>query len=503
MAQTYVNQIKKTFEGKNVNSKTILAVIIFGMIILTFVLSDVTTQKGGGLGMGSAAEVNGQIITLKEYQDQENRVMSYYSQMFGGQIDNEFQKKQIMAETMNELINNSLAQQGAEAESLLASDAEIKKMIVQDLPYFKKDGVFQSELYKGLLAANKMTPGEFEQSLRQQVKVQKLRGLLESGLKPSKLELQLEQELKSQQIKVAYLKLNAESFKNSVTPAEVQKALADTAFGVKIEESYKANRAEYETPEQIKAAHILIRANDQNPAELEKAQKTAEGILARAQKEDFGLLASKVSEDPGSKEKKGELGYFSKGRMVKEFEEAAFSLPVGEISKLVKTQFGFHIIKVLDKKPANVTTLEQAKPAIAAKLLAEQKNIELSSKIGAMATAQDETGLTKLLQDNSLKFTEADYFDLNAEQFPTLNSQELFKASLSLSKAKPYSSLVREGDSQYILKLIDVKKVTLTPDKDSKTDEFLAKQKVSTVYSKWISGLREKAKIETNKSLLK
>ena len=127
MSQAMINQIKKSLQKGNFSTKTIVTLLIFGAIILTFVLSDVSGRQTGGLGMGAAAEVNGEIVSMKDYQDQETRIIDYYSKMFGGKIDNDFQKKQIQAQAMNELVNTVLASQGAEKEKIFTTDFELKK----------------------------------------------------------------------------------------------------------------------------------------------------------------------------------------------------------------------------------------------------------------------------------------------------------------------------------------------------------------------------------------
>ncbi|WP_409479972.1 SurA N-terminal domain-containing protein [Pseudobdellovibrio sp. HCB154] len=497
--QSFIKQVKAAMAGNRaINGKAILAMIIFGMIILTFVLSDYSTRGNGTLGVGAAAEVNGEIITLKQFQEQENRIANYYAQFFGGKIDNEFQKKQIRSEALNELINNSLSAQAAEREKIYATDAELKKIIMEDLPYFKKDGVFQSDLYKNLLMANKLTPGEFEKDLRAQTKTQRIRQLFELGLSSSRIEKDLEAELKSKQMNVAFVKINADEIKKLITPESAAKNLTDPAFAQKVQDYYNNQKGEFETPEQVKASHILIRTGEGADEALAKAKM--ENIVQRLKKEDFGKVAGEVSEDPGSKTKKGDLGYFAKGRMVKEFEEAAFNTPVGKVSEIVKTPFGFHIIKVADKKPAQTTSFEAAKNGIAAKIQAEEANTAIAKHLEELVAKGAVAAVNEYINKSSLRWTESGYFDLTQDVLPQVNSEALFKASLELSKANPLAKvLVREGDAQYVLKLVDAKSVASTaPAKE----DAAANQKSLSGYSKWISGLRKSAKVSTNDALL-
>lgn len=133
---------------------------------------------------------------------------------------------------------------------------------------------------------------------------------------------------------------------------------------------YDSNKSEFESPETVKASHILFTVNKDDSADVAKQKEQAAiKAAARAKKgEDFNKLAKELSEEPGAKETGGDLGYFSKDRMVPEFATAAFSQKTGEIGKPVKTQFGWHVIKVTDKKPAGTTPFEEVKDQIIAYL---------------------------------------------------------------------------------------------------------------------------------------
>lgn len=133
---------------------------------------------------------------------------------------------------------------------------------------------------------------------------------------------------------------------------------------------YKAHPEEFRTPEMVRARHILIKVdNKAKEDEKVKAKERAEGILKRIKSgEDFAKLATEFSDDPGSKNKGGDLGFFPKGRMVPNFEKAAFALRVGEVSDIVETPFGFHIIKVEEKKESILQPYEKVKDKVKEKV---------------------------------------------------------------------------------------------------------------------------------------
>lgn len=138
---------------------------------------------------------------------------------------------------------------------------------------------------------------------------------------------------------------------------------------------YSRNEDKFKVPEMVRARHILLKIGS-NPSEEEKkrVREKAEGVLKRARSgEDFAKLATELSEDTGSKNKGGDLGFFQRGRMVKPFEETAFSLKPGEISGIVETQFGYHIIKVEEKKEAGIEPFDKVREKIKAAVVNEMR----------------------------------------------------------------------------------------------------------------------------------
>ncbi len=144
---------------------------------------------------------------------------------------------------------------------------------------------------------------------------------------------------------------------------------------------YQENKAQFSQPERIKARHILIAVEDPASADSKKAaREKAEKILARVRAgEDFAELAKKYSDDPGSREKGGDLGFFSRGQMIEPFEKAAFSLKVGEIAGLVESPFGYHIIKLEERQPAQTTPYEKVKEQVREKALEAKRESVLEA----------------------------------------------------------------------------------------------------------------------------
>ena len=146
---------------------------------------------------------------------------------------------------------------------------------------------------------------------------------------------------------------------------------------------YDSHKDEFKTQEMVKARHILVIVeNSASEDEKKKAKDKAEIYLKKIKDgEDFAKMAAEVSDDPGSKAKGGDLGFFPKGRMVKSFEDAAFALKPGETSGIVETQFGFHIIKVEDKKEPTIESFDAVKERIKQKLAQDRTRKELTDFI--------------------------------------------------------------------------------------------------------------------------
>jgi peptidyl-prolyl cis-trans isomerase D len=492
--------LKKGLSDKRITTRSIVAFVVFGMIVLVFVLSDLTGRNNGSSGMGSAAEVNGEIISIKDFQEEENRLGQYYAQLFGGQFDSEMQRSLLRNEVMGTLVNRSLASQAAEKAGIYATDAEVRHTIMNDLPYFKRDGVFQTDAYKAILSANRMSPGEFEGKLRKDIKAQRTRELFDASMQVSELQRGLEKELRSSKMNLEYVGLSAAQFaKDAVVPAaEINQKLADATFKKRVQDYFDTNKNLYDTKASVRASHILIKIDAQQTEA--QAQVKAEAALKRISKEDFGKVAAEISDDPGSKVKKGDLGYFSQGQIGPEFDLAAFALPVGQTSGLVKSNFGFHIIKVVDKKPAIKSTLESVQNEIAKKLIADEKYLTFVKSIETSLAAGKTDEVMNEVKAVGLSWKETGFFDLSSEAAPGMNSASAIKGALETNKAQPMlKRLVREGDTQFLVRLKDVK--TENTELKAQDQEQIVKQKSTAAFASWVESFKKTARIETNSSL--
>ncbi|MFB9330461.1 peptidylprolyl isomerase [Paenibacillus aurantiacus] len=236
------------------------------------------------------------------------------------------------AQILDNLIQEELVKQEAKKQGIVISDKDVDVEIAQIKKQFPSESDFQNALQQANMTL---------ENLKKQIPMQlRIRKLVEPRAK--------------------------------VTDSEVK-------------QYFEANRASFDQPEEVKASHILV-ATEAEADEIMKQLKAGA---------DFAKLAKEKSTDPGSKNAGGDLGFFGRGAMVPEFEEAAFSLKVGELGGPVKTDYGYHIIKLTDHKDAKAATLEEKKAEIQ-KQLTSQKVVELSSTL--LAELKSKAQITKSLK---------------------------------------------------------------------------------------------------------
>jgi len=272
---------------------------------------------------GKAAVVNATVIT----QEDLDRELSVIQQrlLSEGKVLNESQLLETKKKVLEGLINVELLYQEAQMQGAKVSDEAINKQLGTVKSRFPNEDKFKSSLIK-------------------------------MDLTEAELITQINRALTVQQF---------------IDKKFVQKV---TVSDKETRAYYDANQAAFKQPEQVKASHILIKVGPQaDEPQKAAARKKIEEIQQRVQKgEDFAVLAKEFSEGPSSV-KGGDLGYFRKGQMMKPFEEAAFALKSGEVSDIVETSFGYHLIKLVDKKPESTIPYEGIKDRIQAYL--KQKKV--------------------------------------------------------------------------------------------------------------------------------
>ncbi|HJV50152.1 MAG TPA: SurA N-terminal domain-containing protein [Noviherbaspirillum sp.] len=353
----------------------------------------------------AVARVAGHSITQQEFDAAQREQTERLRQMFGTQFD---PKMIDTPEAKQAILDNLIAQRvmatTAASNHLSVSDRTLQQTILAIPGLTTADGKFDADRYRSLLAMQGMTPATYEARLRQDLAMQQVTGAIQSSAFAPKTVANRLSELNDQerevqeqlfkatdfasQVKVTDDMLKSYYEKNSADfqiPEQVKVeyvVLNSDAMAAQIPVSdadiksyYEQNSKLYGEEEQRRASHILIKA-DKNASAADKtaAKAKAEALLAQVRKNpsEFAKLAKENSQDPGSAQNGGDLGYFGKGMMVKPFEDAAFKLKQGEISDLVQSDFGYHIIQLTGIKPASIKPLESVKGEIAAEIRKQQ-----------------------------------------------------------------------------------------------------------------------------------
>ena len=487
-------------QGPGYSMKGIIATFLFGAICLVFVLFGLSSHQA--TGVGAAARVNNTLVSIADFQGEVNRIEQMYAPLFGGKSMGDAQRQFMQQQALESLITNELIVQGAKEAGIYSTPPEIRDVISKDITAFQQDGVFQKELYLRVLEANHLNPGDFESKIAKDKINQRTRRVIEASVQPLKMEIAKSKALAEIKMNVFYALLDKDQLSKTYnfSDADIAAELAKPDFKKKVEDDFKMSSSSYSQEEQVKASHILIKAEKGNKASEELALKKIKEIQAKTATEDFGKLAAEFSEDTGSKANRGELGTFGKGKMVPEFEQTVFSLPVGKVSEPVKTDFGYHLIKVTEHMPAKIAELKSVEAQIAKKLMADQLVDNEVKVLDTALAAKDFAAVETELKKLGLSWQETGPFDLNVEQVPKLDSQVASQAAFELSGQNTYlNHIVRDGAKKFVLKFKEIKTETSPI---VKTGDELAKNKSMELFTDWIEFQKKSAEIEKNPALL-
>ncbi len=373
------------------------------------------------------AKVAGQSISQQEWNAAQSRQLDRFRQMFGEQFNPAMFDT---PEARQGVLDNLIAQKALAAyvadNHLTVSDDTVRKTIVEIQGLTGADGKFDKERYKALLAAQGMTPDKFEAGLRRDLAIQQTNAVIQGTAFSPKTVATRIATLNQQVRNVQELPFTPAAFKSQVklTDAMLEEYYKKNAAQFEIPETVKAeyvvlsgelvesqikvddadiksyyeqNLARYKTEEQRRASHILISAGKAaSVGEKANAKAKAEKLLAQLRKipADFAKLAKENSQDPGSAERGGDLDFFGKGMMVKPFEDIAYKLKEGEISDLVESDFGYHIIRLTAIKPAATRSMAEVKDNIVDEIKRQQagkKFAEMSEQFTNMVYEQSDS----------------------------------------------------------------------------------------------------------------
>ncbi len=385
-------------------------VLLLGGSMLLYLVPQ--SPVGGELSTDTVAKVGDESVSVQDVRqqlnqiEQRNQVPKPLEALYAEQI-------------LKQLVFQKEIEYEAKRLGITVSDQERADRIRQYVPTAFNGGTFVGmERYSAEVQARfQKTVPEFEEIIRQSLLQEKFQKLVTDGISVGPAELQDEFRYKNEKVKLDYALVKPEDLEAKISPddAEIRAAYEKNKSKYQVPErrvaryavvdvnqirqsvhvsddmlklQYQSNIQQYQVPNRVHPQHILLMTVGKTDAEVEEIRKKAEDVLKQAKKGGkFEDLSKKYSEDPGSKEKGGDLGWITQGQTVPEFEKTAFSLNPGQISDLVKTQYGFHIIKVLEKETAHTKPFDEVKESLRPNLLLDQAEKQASDTANQLSAA--------------------------------------------------------------------------------------------------------------------
>ncbi|PYR27606.1 MAG: hypothetical protein DMF98_05355 [Acidobacteria bacterium] len=474
-----------------------LALVVLSFVI--FYIPEFLRSTGADAGAGETiASVAGHEITAGEFRRAYQAQLQAYRSSYGGNMSEQLLKQLgVDQQILQQLVEERAALAEAERLGIRASDQEVRQRIFA-MPAFQENGAFIGEQrYQQLLRRNSppLSASDFEDRVRRSVTVEKLRATVTEWLSVADPELEQEYRRRNDKVKLAVVGFTADTFRGQVSASDaditsyfdahktdfkipekrkiryllidVEARRAKVAVPpADIERAYNNNSEQYTTPEQVRASHILLKTEGKDDAAV-KAK--AEDLLKQAKAgSDFAELAKKHSEDEGSAKSGGDLDYFQRGKMVAEFDQAAFAMQPGQVSDLVKTQYGYHIIKLVDRKPATTRTLAEVRQQLNDQLAyerAQAQAADLAQKLERDISKP--VDLDRVAKANGLTVQESGFFardepvmGLGPAPEATSRAFEMkpgdVSGSVRVSRGFVFEALVAKQDP-YVPKLDEVK----------------------------------------------
>ena len=498
---------------RNKNSPVIT--VLLGLTALLMIGFGMNFQ--GGPGSLEAATVNGEVITDQEYSARYAQQYRMRQQSNRSYTRENAKRDKLRESVLNDMVGVKLLAQHAREKSFAVDDEALKQLILKN-EVFHRDGRFSKDQYERVLNSNQLTDRAFEAQERERVLASLYLTLFFQGMSISEAELKEAFEKERTKVNLEFIKIDKSAFAaqvGTVTEADAKEWVkANKDADDKIKAYYKRNKStKYDVPKKVCARHVLARFTKGGPPDLKKKaqQKIKNAGDAIKKGVDFAQVAKKFSDDTSNKEKGGDLGCFGRGQMIPRFEEVAFGSKVDEVSTVIETPFGYHILKVYDIKDPVRIKLEDARDEITKELAKEVRASKMAKKradeVYQLAKSK-ETLATAIEEANKagtppvLKLEETGPFPKGRDFLPRLGmAKEVAKAAWTLTKESPLSSAPIETDRAFVI--IKLKEKTVPKEEEFKQARpslmySLSSQKLQNVKEAWYEHLKTKAEVLIN-----
>lgn len=523
---------------------------VLGGLLLIICASMVITLIPGGLGgdvfsgtpgRGIVAKVDGSDITADEIRTTARQMAQQDAQRYG-EMASKLMPFLIQQETMravDQMINRQALLSEAARMGLKVTPAEIKDELQHGryaATFFPGGNFIGQTEYEDMLQRANLTPTKFEEAVGNDILLTKLQAFISGSADVSEAEIHEQFIKQNSKVKFDYAVLKQDDLRKGLHPTDeelkafyeshkqsyansvpekrkVKYVVVETAkaeAGVQITQDdlrsyYDQHRAQYQVPEQVKVSHILIKTPLPGPdgkvdeKGVAEAQHRAEDLLKQlksgAKMED---LAKKYSEDPGSAKQGGSLGWIGKGQTVPEFEKTAFSLPKGQVSDLVKSSYGFHIIRVDDKQEAHTKTLDEVKPEIEP-LLKHQKAQQIAQKQAQilLKQAREQKSLDAAAAAQKIPVINSDFF-ARKDMLPGLGPSTQFMDAVFSEAENAPPDVAPASQGMVVFQLLAVKPAATPTFEEirSRVEEEFKNERSSQLLNQKIQELSDRAKAE-------
>jgi peptidyl-prolyl cis-trans isomerase D len=471
------------------NQKKLLSFFLW-LVIIAFVGTIFLVWGMGGKvgGDNYVIKVNDNKISYNEYQLAYENTSNTLRQLFGDNVEKIPEFKNLKRMVIDDLIERYLLIEEAEKSGVFVTDAEVLNTISSTKAFFV-DGKFDRNRYIEVLRFNGMYPEAYEETLRKDILVSKMENLIKNAVEVTKQEIEKEYAYRNTTAVIKYLSIDPNKYRSKVsfTDEDLKAFFEENKEDYRIPEKIKVkyvvfdednfdkdivvtdeeaeayflqHKEQFHQSEQVEARHILVRVNDfenkeENEKALSKINKARDEIKKGAA---FEKVAENYSEDISAKNG-GYLGFFKRGEMVKEFEEAAFKLEPGQVSDIVKSPFGYHIIKVEKKLEEKDLSFDEVKERIIERIKEEKeknqfKNYVYETYKDILTESNISAYLTK--HPGELSVYETDYFT-KGENIPPFRENDEVKNIIFNLEVAEVSPILDIDGKKYIVEVSDKK----------------------------------------------
>ncbi len=512
-----------------------MLLVICAAMVITLVPGGIGDSIGlGGPGQGVVAKVAGEPVTTVEVQREARQMLRQQFPRGGAQT--EMLLPYFAERAAQTLISRKALVAEAERLGLRVTDDEARDELQHGMyssTFFPGGKFVGQQQYENILQNADLSVSTFEQGLKDQILLDKLRNLITGSALVTDDDVRREFAKQNTKIKFDYAVLRKDDLLKQITPNEaelkafyernkatynnsipekrkVRYVVLDSAkieAGVSVSREdlqayYDQHRDDYRVPEQVNVSHILIKTplpgpdGKVDPKGVEEARKKADDVLKQLKAGgNFAELAKKYSEDPGSGKNGGSLGWIGKGRTVPEFEQTAFSLAKGETSGLVQSSYGFHIIRLDDKQAAHVKTLDEVKDPIEGSIRQQKAAQAAANQVNALLSQARSSGLDKAAAAKGLNVISTDFVS-RTDSLPGIGSAPQFMSAVfgQAEKAPPDQVQVAQGYAVFEVLAVKPASTPTFEEIRSRVEEEFRNERVAALLTQKTQELSDRAK---------